>query len=183
MFSACSVGNGCMALCAVNRHYYKQQQVAPWMENTPAQHKPPLTAQTTTAKMVHLSSKMISTSQNIPNNVSSKGIMFMLFLVSLQKCCIGMWDKPVNISELKTNRLQFNSLAPGRFQFNFRKVIFKQILVNGGWRILQNCLEINATRTYWWQVNIGSGNGLVPLGNKPSPEPMLTQIYIANWHH
>ena len=28
-----------------------------------------------------------------------------------------------------------NSLAPGRFQFNFRQVIFKLILVNGGWGI------------------------------------------------
>ena len=26
-----------------------------------------------------------------------------------------------------------NSLAPGKFQFNFRKVIFKLTLVNGGW--------------------------------------------------
>ena len=26
-----------------------------------------------------------------------------------------------------------NSLAPGRFQFNFRQVIFKPTLVNGGW--------------------------------------------------
>ena len=29
-------------------------------------------------------------------------------------------------------------------------------------------------------VNNGSGNGLVPLGNKPLPEPMLTQIYVTN---
>ena len=28
-----------------------------------------------------------------------------------------------------------NSLAPGRFQFNFRQVIFKLISVNGGWGI------------------------------------------------
>ena len=28
-----------------------------------------------------------------------------------------------------------NSLAPGRFQFNFRQVIFKLILMNGGWGI------------------------------------------------
>ena len=28
-----------------------------------------------------------------------------------------------------------NSLAPGRFQFNFRKAIFKLILVDGGWGI------------------------------------------------
>ena len=34
-----------------------------------------------------------------------------------------------------TIRLHVNSLAPGRFQFNFRKVIFKQTLVNGGWGI------------------------------------------------
>ena len=32
-------------------------------------------------------------------------------------------------------------------------------------------------------VNIGSGNGLVPWGNKPLPEPMLTQIYVAKWRH
>ena len=31
--------------------------------------------------------------------------------------------------------------------------------------------------------NIGSGNGLVPSGNKPLPEPMLTQIYVAIWRH
>ena len=27
---------------------------------------------------------------------------------------------------------------------------------------------------YWLQVSIGSGKGLVPSGNKPLPEPMLT---------
>ena len=31
--------------------------------------------------------------------------------------------------------LTFNSLTPGRFQFNFRKVIFRLTLVNGGWGI------------------------------------------------
>ena len=31
--------------------------------------------------------------------------------------------------------LPINSLAPGRFQFNFRKVIFKLTLVNGDWGI------------------------------------------------
>ena len=31
--------------------------------------------------------------------------------------------------------LRFNSLAPGRFQINFRQVIFKLTLVNGGWGI------------------------------------------------
>ena len=32
-------------------------------------------------------------------------------------------------------------------------------------------------------LNIGSGNGLVPSGNKPLPEAMLTQIYVAKWRH
>ena len=36
---------------------------------------------------------------------------------------------------------------------------------------------------YRWQVNIGSGNGLVPSGTKPLPEPMLTQIYVAMRRH
>ena len=31
-------------------------------------------------------------------------------------------------------------------------------------------------------VNIGSGNDLVPSGNKPVIETMLTQIYVAKWH-
>ena len=29
----------------------------------------------------------------------------------------------------------------------------------------------------WWYVNIGSGNDLVPTGDMPSSEPMLTKIY------
>ena len=33
------------------------------------------------------------------------------------------------------------------------------------------------------KANIGSGHGLVPLGNKPIPEPMLTQTYDVKWNH
>ena len=32
-------------------------------------------------------------------------------------------------------------------------------------------------------VNIGSGNSLVPSGNKPLPEPMLIQTIVAIWRH
>ena len=32
-------------------------------------------------------------------------------------------------------------------------------------------------------VNIGSGKGLVPSGNKPLPEPVLTKIGNAIWRH
>ena len=31
--------------------------------------------------------------------------------------------------------------------------------------------------------NIGSGDGLVPSGSKPLPEPMLNLIYVAIWYH
>ena len=72
------------------------------------------------------------------------------------------------------NVLTFNSLAPGRFEWYFRYVIFKQILVTGDWGI--SCPDMNVIGLHWWPVNIGSGNGLVPSGNKPLPEPMLTQI-------
>ena len=36
-------------------------------------------------------------------------------------------------------------------------------------------------KSYWWQVIIVSGNALVPSGNKPWPDPKLTQINVAIW--
>ena len=48
---------------------------------------------------------------------------------------------------------------------------------------LWNFLQVILFGPHWWQVNIGSGNGLVPSGNKPLPEPMLTQIYVTIWLH
>ena len=42
---------------------------------------------------------------------------------------------------------------------------------------------MNISWLYWWSVNIGSGNGLVPSGNKPLPEPILTQISDTIWRH
>ena len=41
---------------------------------------------------------------------------------------------------------------------------------------------MNFTGPYWWLVNIGLGNGLVPSGNKPLPVLMLTQLNVATWH-
>ena len=42
---------------------------------------------------------------------------------------------PAESTGFSTRTVSVNSLAPGRFQFNFRQVIFKLILVNGGWGI------------------------------------------------
>ena len=48
-----------------------------------------------------------------------------------------------------------------------------------------NYPQVNAEETHWWHVNTGSDNGLVPTGNKPLPEPMLTQIsrHMASLGH
>ena len=80
--------------------------------------------------------------------------------------------------------LQFNSLAPGKFEWNFRYVIFKGILVIDAWGISCEIALIwimNVTRLHWWSINIGSGNGLVPSLS----EPMLTQIchHMASLGH
>ena len=48
---------------------------------------------------------------------------------------------------------------------------------------LWNYPQVNAIRLHLSSVNIGSDNGLVPSGNKPLPEPVLTQIYVAIWCH
>ena len=74
------------------------------------------------------------------------------------------------LTHICINRPQWvNSLAPDRFESYWRWVIFKLILVICGSAI--PC-EI-ALR--WISLNNGPGNGLVLLGNKPLPEPMLTQ--------
>ena len=38
---------------------------------------------------------------------------------------------------------------------------------------------MNVTQCYWWWVNIGSGNGLVPSGNKPLSELRVTCRHMA----
>ena len=72
----------------------------------------------------------------------------------------------INSSRLQFKHHSLNSLAPGRF---IVKIALRWMPA--------------ATRPYWCYINIGSGNGLVLSGNKPLPEPMLTQIYVAKWRH
>ena len=73
-----------------------------------------------------------------------------------------------------------NSLAPSRFWLTFRWSDF-QTNFNDWWLsyLPWNYPQMNVTGPFWWLVNIGSGNGLVLSGNKPLPEPMLTQIYVT----
>ena len=86
-----------------------------------------------------------------------------------------------------SHQLHFSidSLGPGKFKWNFRYVIWTDY---SDWWLghpLWNCPNMNVIGLQWWSVNIGSGNGLVPSGNKPLPGPMLTQIcrHMASIDH
>ena len=80
--------------------------------------------------------------------------------------------------------LNESSLAPGKFEWNFRYVNFPKDFSDWWLRhLLWNCPDMNVNWLHWWSVNIGSGNGLVPSGNKPLPESMLTQISDVIWRH
>ena len=47
----------------------------------------------------------------------------------------------------------------------------------------ESTLNWNLDGPQWCLANISSGNGLVPSGTKPSPEPMFTKFYDAIWCH
>ena len=64
----------------------------------------------------------------------------------------------------------FNSMLSGIFEWNFQGN-FSDLWIK---YLLWNCSEINATELHQWKVKIGWGNGLVPSGNKPLSELMLT---------
>ena len=66
-----------------------------------------------------------------------------------------------------------NSLAPGKFQWNFKLVIFKLILLIDDLGIYcETALEWMSKNLTDDKFNIGSGN-----------EPMLTKIFAAIWRH
>ena len=64
-------------------------------------------------------------------------------------------------------------LGPRKDSRNLEFVSFKLI---SRLDALWICPQVNATRQNWWFVNIGSGNGLVPSGNKPLPETTSTKL-------
>ena len=44
-------------------------------------------------------------------------------------------------------------------------------------------LEVNGTRPHWWHINMSSGFGLEPSGNKPLPKLMSTKFYDTICDH
>ena len=77
-------------------------------------------------------------------------------------------------TSIKNRYLTLTHWPLGNLNEIFRHVIFKQDFSDWWLRhLLWNCLNMNVTGLHWWSVNFGSGNGLVPSGNKPLPEPMF----------
>ena len=73
-----------------------------------------------------------------------------------------------------------NSLVPARFQWKFCTNNFRAYFSDWWQRYrFWNCPQMNITGPFWWWVNIGSGIGLVPSGNQPLPESMLTKIFVT----
>ena len=68
-----------------------------------------------------------------------------------------------------------NSLAPGRFDWIFRSVIFKLILLIDGCGISCNWPQVIIAGPVWWSI---IQHWSRPSGNEPLPEPMLTQICL-----
>ena len=98
-----------------------------------------------------------------------------------------VWKKQMtrqNTCCLTYKRISINALAPGKFEWNLRHAICKQILVIDDSGISCEIALIRMSLDFTDdQSGNGSGNGLVLSGNKPLPEPMLTQISVAIWRH
>ena len=87
-------------------------------------------------------------------------------------CQLANWFQTVCLSSQRfyhshRQLCAINSLVPRIFGYCLNLVNFKLMSTI-------DCYQVNATTPYWSLVNIGSGNGLVPSGNKPLPESILT---------
>ena len=65
-------------------------------------------------------------------------------------------------------------ISTGRYGSNFKSIISERIMRIKFTNTSKECSQVNANEHLWWEVNNGSGNGLVSL-DKLLPEPMLTQ--------
>ena len=75
-------------------------------------------------------------------------------------------------------QIHANSLNPGGYGSNFASFIFILIIQNGS-------LCTQCEFALWWTLQnlTDEESRAVPDVTKPLPEQMLTQIYVAIWHH
>ena len=98
---------------------------------------------------------------------------------------LGPILRPVHVRDQRMKGLVFlNSLDPGKFEWNFRYVIFKQILVIDGWGISCEIALI------WKSLDFPDDQStLVQVmawcrqATSHYLEPMLIQIFAAIWRH
>ena len=83
-----------------------------------------------------------------------------------------------SIDVIHTVQAQTALLALGRYGSNFKRVMPEYLLRID--KFMSTSCEIALMwiprNTFDEQCNIGSGNGLIPPGNKALPEPILPQI-------
>ena len=72
-----------------------------------------------------------------------------------------------------------NAFGPCEMWQQSYSVFSNSFYIIVAWALMWTCSQVNITEPHKWKVNIGSGIGFVPSGNKPLPEPMLTQIYVT----
>ena len=65
-------------------------------------------------------------------------------------------------------------MSPEGYGSNFESVILQHILIIDTLNISGEITQFNTIG-----LHIGLGNGLVPSGTNPSPEPMLTEIDVT----
>ena len=79
-----------------------------------------------------------------------------------------------------------NSFGPGRSELHLMAVIFELML--NAWWLKYFLWKKNSDEYYWTLLSDGKWTlvqvmVLVPSGNSQIPKAMLTQIYVAIWHH
>ena len=74
-----------------------------------------------------------------------------------------------------------NSLSLGRCGSNYKdSFFFKSVIRKVSWALLWNCSQVKATFYHYWGFNLGTGNGLMPSGNRLLLKAMLIMRYTPN---
>ena len=90
-----------------------------------------------------------------------------------------------NVEPCMTNAislLNFNSLTPEKCGSDYTFVYFQNSFCEILRTFCESGLSWSTAEPHWWQVNIRSGDGFLPPGNKPLSEPLLTHICVTIWH-
>ena len=79
-----------------------------------------------------------------------------------------------------------NSLAPGKFEWNFRHEIFTDFSDCWLRHLLWNCPNMNVAGLHWWSVNIGSGQAPSHYLSQCWPRsllPSLGHTELSHWYN